>query len=615
MAGKSKADSPNYVHPEEPGAVGSRNSLNRNSRDEYQEAKTIIDEEVNKILNHIHAKLPPEVLERLDVMGSIKSKLHNYFNQDFQNMLNRYLVTMEDEMSKKVRDLIDKEENKTLNSYTPREITELLDRIGGDDSFNTEEVEKSVVNMYGYLQNHIERGVADLKTHADALLSEREEVNAFIRSENSYSIVNCSFRDNPRRPKTVMDLKLSVSILDSELISRIYHHQVPIASLIKDVVSRHIHDLIDREIEESNRSLVEEGSEELSETGKFFERFRIMDKYVSDEDAEDSKRYQFIAKRFLDAVDGLEDEIDSDDGDALDMRENIRRIIDSEDIRNRGFNTAINRITEILDTSGMGYQCIENYKNSRECIIREYEEDDGTKLPDERYSVRLAYYEQEQLMALREAYTARIDELDRDVRHLWDVCEAIYRQDRDSKGEDDWETLANRMLQPETEKKGNLFKPKEQVVVVKGRKRPWNEISFIPPQDTDVERSNPTEESRIEEIANRFPVMMERLRNLDAKSKEESRQILESRLEFIRDRFEKFLTQINPYHMQAGLLLDIDITSIKKKRTTMRKMANVVNEFLHSISKRRTDTDRTDGDNGESFVETSVGRETARAAE
>ncbi|MEE8395035.1 MAG: cytoplasmic filament protein CfpA, partial [bacterium] len=94
---------PNALHPEEPSAVGSRNSLNRDGRDEYSEARTMIDEEIDKILNHIHAKLPPEVLQDLTVMGNVKSYLHDYFNQTFQNMVNRYLTTVEDELGKKVR--------------------------------------------------------------------------------------------------------------------------------------------------------------------------------------------------------------------------------------------------------------------------------------------------------------------------------------------------------------------------------------------------------------------------------------------------------------------------------------------------------------------------------
>jgi len=98
---------PNVIHPEIPSAVGSRNSLNRHNRDEYSEARVVVDEEVDKILNHLHAKLPPEVTTRLEVMGGIKGKLHSYYNQSLQNMLNRYVTTVEDEMGKKVRDLVD----------------------------------------------------------------------------------------------------------------------------------------------------------------------------------------------------------------------------------------------------------------------------------------------------------------------------------------------------------------------------------------------------------------------------------------------------------------------------------------------------------------------------
>ena len=154
---------PNSLHPETPSAVGSRNSLNRDGRDEYVEARVVIDEEVSKILNQIQAKLPPEVLQELNVQGNIKSYLHEYFNQSLQNMLNRYLTTAEDEMGKKVRDLIDKEEHRTLNRYTPREIAELVNQVGGPELFNTEEVEKSIVNIMGLLQGHTQRGVFEFE--------------------------------------------------------------------------------------------------------------------------------------------------------------------------------------------------------------------------------------------------------------------------------------------------------------------------------------------------------------------------------------------------------------------------------------------------------------------
>jgi hypothetical protein len=42
---------------------------------------------------------------------------------------------------------------------------------------------------------------------------------------------------------------------------------------------------------------------------------------------------------------------------------------------------------------------------------------------------------------------------------------------------------------------------------------------------------------------------------------------------------------INPYHIQPGILLDVDIISIKRKKATLSGMANVLNEFLHGVSK------------------------------
>ncbi|MDH5560033.1 MAG: cytoplasmic filament protein CfpA [Deltaproteobacteria bacterium] len=596
MARETILKGPSFVHPEKPSAVGSRNSLNRDNRDEYEEAKSVIDEEVDKILNHIHAKLPPEVLERLDIMGSVKSKLHNYFNQDFQNMLNRYIVTMEDEMSKKFRDLVDKEESKVLNKYTPREITEIIEKIGHEGEFNTGKIENSVVKMYGHLQNHIKRGVTEMETHTNAMLREKSDVGAFVRGENSYAIVKCSFRDNPRRPKTVMDLKLSISVMDSELISPIYHYQIPVTFLVKDIVAKHIHNLIDQELEETNIRLMGDGKEELSDSGKVFERFRIMDKYVSDDDSEDSKRYQFIAKKFLDAVEGIQAEISSTEHDALNIRENIKKIIDKENIRNRGFNTAVNAITTILDTSKMGYQYIENYKNARECVIREYEEEESTKLPDERYNIRLVYYDHEQLNALRRAYSSQIEELEREVVHLWDVCHGIYISDRKKKGYDDWETLSGKMLSSKpVEKKSSGFFGKTDTTetvenVVTDTEKKWNEITFIPPKDTIVSEANPTKEHLIEEISKRFPLMREKLAKTFGDQSDETRNVVEARLRFLEDNFEEFTSQINPFHVQPGLLLDIDIVSIKKKKTTMTNMANVLNEFLYSISKGFTDT-------------------------
>ncbi len=248
MANLDLPQSPNVFHPEKPSAVGSRNSLAQDYRDQQKEVNQLIEEETNKVLHHLTTKLPKEVLERLDVMGGVKEKLYNYFNQNYQNMFNRYMVTAEDEMLKKVRGFIDREEMKVLDRYTPKEIATLLDAVGGADKFNTGEIEKSIVNMYGHLQGHVQRGVNDLETLTNSLLRQKTDVGAFVRGENAYSIVKCAFKDNLYKPKTVTDVKLSVNILDTELISPSFQYQSTVEYLIKDLLSNHYMDVIDKEI-------------------------------------------------------------------------------------------------------------------------------------------------------------------------------------------------------------------------------------------------------------------------------------------------------------------------------------------------------------------------------
>ena len=98
MAAIDLPKSPNVFHPEKLSAVGSRNSLAQEFRDQQAEVDLLMSEEVDKVMNHITSKLPKEVTEKLDVMGGLKEKLYNYFNQNYQNMFNRYIVTSEDEM-------------------------------------------------------------------------------------------------------------------------------------------------------------------------------------------------------------------------------------------------------------------------------------------------------------------------------------------------------------------------------------------------------------------------------------------------------------------------------------------------------------------------------------
>jgi hypothetical protein len=577
--------SPNVFHPSKPSAVGSRNSLAQEGRDQKREYDQLITEEADKVLKTIQSKLPKEVLERLDVMGGLKEKLYNYFNQNYQNMFNRYITTTEDEMVKKIRNFIDKEENKSLARYTPKEIATMLDEIAGADKFNTGEIEKSIVNMYGHLQGHIQRGINDLENDTNSLLRQKTDVGAFIRGENAYSVVKCAFKDNNFKPKTVTDVKLSVNILDSELISPIFQYQATVEYLIKDQISRTITQLIENEIEQYQDQLIDEGKEELTDAQVIFEKMRRVPNYT-DDDAEDetSKRYTFLAKDLMEKIEGLRAEIDPREFDPLNIRENLKKIIDMENIRNRGFNTAVNSLTSILDTSKMGYQYIENLKNARELIVREYEDTDPNSLPDERYQIRLKYYDAEQLLNEQDAYDQQMENFRRKIQQLWDVVEAVYQSGKSNFRVTDYEDLVKKMNSKVQRRKQSVAEESEEPIVEEINKV-WNEIQRVKQDKTDVERLNATylhEKSLFKKMLNKAA---ERIQAIYGFQNPKERVVLDQRIMYLRKEFEDFDYLINPYHIQSGLILDIDITSIKRKKFTLNGMANVLNEFLHGVSK------------------------------
>jgi len=571
--------SPNKVHPTIPSAVGSRESLAQEGRNKVDEAKLILEETTDKVLNSIMNKLPADVLEKLDVMGGLKEKLYNYVNQTYVNMFNRYTVTMEDEFVKKVRDFVDREEAKGLARYTPKEIIEILDKIGGADKFHTGEIEKSIVNMYGHLQGHIQRGVNDLEVETNAILRQKTDVGAFVRGENAYAILKCVFKDNELRPKYVYDVKLSINILDSELISPMYHYQTTVEALMKDAIQKHIQDLIDRQVQQFNDELVDQGRNELSASEKMFEKIKRIENFTDDEkDDEKSKRYTIMAKRFLDKIEGLRAEIDVEEYDPLNIRENIKFIIDEENIRNRGYNTAVNSITSILDTSKLGYQVCDNLKNARTCNIREYEEADKTILPDERYAMRLQFYDQNQLRESKKEFDKQMAAFTMEITALWEVIHAYYESKKRFRSLKDFDDLANRIMNKEWKREKKMREEDPDAVL-------WNEVGEMYNENTFVEKNNRTYEDRIKNLKGKLVYLNDMLQKMHGYQNPVERVILDERINFMEKRFNEFTYIVNPHHIQPGLILDIDITTIKRKQYMLKGMANVLNEFLYSISK------------------------------
>jgi hypothetical protein len=578
--------SPNVFHPEKPSAVGSRNSLAQDFRDQQAEVNQLLEEEANKVIHHLTAKLPKDVLERLDVMGGLKEKLYNYFNQNYQNMFNRYIVTSEDEMVKKLRNFVDKEETRILARYTPKEIANLLDEVGGADKFNSGEVEKSIVNMYGHLQGHIQRGVNELETLTNSLLRQKTDTGAFVRGENAYSIVKCAFKDNVYKPYSVTDVKMSINILDSELISPIFHYQVTVEYLVKDLLSKHITDTIDREIEKLKDDRVDQGLEELSDSEIVFSKLGKVENFTDDElESEKAKRYKMVAKHIMEKLAQLHAEIDPENFDQMNIRENLKKIIDIENIRNRGFNTAVNSLTSILDTSKMGYQYIENLKNGREIIIREYEDMDPANLPDERYQIKLKYLDNAQLTEERKTYDVQLKSFETEIRHIWDLIHVIYENGKPIGKTIDFNDLAKK-------KKGRIktrIKDKTGEPVYENIDKVWDEISFVKPAETEVERSNRTYLYEKDKVRQQIILIRKKLKEMYDYKYPIERRVMEERLSFLEKEYYRFDYMINPFHVLPGIILDMDITSIKRKKATLNGMANMLNEFLHGISKGFSD--------------------------
>ena len=584
MAAGQFPKSPNKVDPVIPSAVASRTSLVWEGRNKIAESKKIIDDAAVRVRDFVQTKLPPEIVKDVDIMASIEDKIYNYVNQAYVNMFNRYTITVEDEMMKKVRDFIDKEELRALARYTPREISELIDKLAGADKFNTGEIEKSIINMYGHLQGHIQRGVNDLENETNAILRQKTDVGAFVRGENAYSIVKCVFKDNLYKPKTVTDIKLSINILDSELISPIFHYQTTVEYLLKDTLAKHIMELIDREIEKLKEEIVDSGRPELTDSEVMFEKIKLVEKFTDDNASDpNSRRYAILAKKFLDKIEGLRAEIDQEDYDPLNMRERIKAIIDDENIRNRGFNTAVNTITSILDTSKLGYQVCDNKKNARECLIREYEDEDETQLPDERYAIRLVYYDQSQIRELKRIYDARMNAFIREVDAVVEVVEELYQRSKKKFGGlkkiiKDFEDLAEAIMPKKWVKERQTINSDPDEIQ-------WNKLKYRDPVNTFVEKNNRTYTVEIKNTSQKLKEIKEKLHTMYGYQNPVERVVVEERVNLLEKQFNKFIYEINPHHLQPGLLLDIDISTNKRKQYMMKAMANVLNEFLHSVSK------------------------------
>jgi len=460
----------------------------------------ILEEEAGNILHYLKGKLSPEVFERLSNRDSLKERVYNTVDRHYQELFGRYTASD------------DKDETAVFIYHTAGEIAELLRSGGETGQFNTGEIEKSA-----------DRNINDLETHANNLL--RQDAGAFLSEESPGLIVKCVFRDNAQRPKTVTDLKLSINVPDTHLISPVFHCHAAAKYLIKDFIPRHIMESIDRAVDASSDKEIEGRI-----TGFFAEV----------------------------ALPGL---------NLANIREHVRKSADIETIRTRGFNTAVNVLVSLLDHADMGYQFIENAHNGRQLIIREYEDNDEERLPDERYQIRLWYLDRDQLAEDCKAYETQVKNFENDVQHLWDLIEVSYQDSKSVFKVNDFEDLAKKN------------KSRIRDLIRKKGETPY-EISG----ETFIEKDSHPGDIRRGEYRRALARMHERIKNMYEFLYPAERRIMEERLARLEKEYYRFDLVVNPRHLQPGLLIDVDLTSIKRKRTTLDSLANILNDFLRHVS-------------------------------
>jgi hypothetical protein len=475
---------------------------NTPSHEDLQRAVTnIIENEVDTIIRYLGGKLPPETLERLDVKGGLRTKLHNSINRHYQDMFSRYMA------------VCGQDEAEVFTRHTSDEIAELLCSMGGAGRFNTGGIEKS-----GGIENSARgQGMRDLEIHTNRLLRQNAPKEDQRGGSAAYSVVKCQFRDSVLKPRTVTDTKLAINIPDTALNGPAARSHAAAKYLVKDIISRHIIDKIDRGIDVA-------ADQELAESLKT-----------------------------------LLAEIAPPAFDPANVRNYIVKSPDIETIRTRGFALAIKSLVAVLGSACLDYQFIENLRNGRELVIREYEDNDTASLPDEHYAVRLRYFDGDQLAEDCAAYDTQIKNFDHAVQHLWNLIEVVYQDSKSVFKVNDFEDLAK--------------KNKGRIRDLIKQKTGANPDKALYQMGAEITGGKDNTRSLLARMQERIQNMYEFLYPVERRSMEDRLARLEkecSRLEFA----------VNPHHLRPGLLIDIDITSIKRKRTTLNSIAEALSEFL-----------------------------------
>jgi len=194
----------------------------------------------------------------------------------------------------------------------------------------------------------------------------------------------------------------------------------------------------------------------------------------------------------------------------------------------------------------------------------------------------MAYYDQNQLKEAKKEYDKQVAAFTNEIGMVWDVVHAHYESKKRFRSLQDFDDLSGRLMNKEWKRNKKAYDTDPDSIL-------WNEIGEMYNENSFVEKNNRTYEDRFKNLGNKLTYLKAKLVQMHGYQNPVERVILDERLNFLEKRFNEFAHMVNPHHIQPGLVLDIDVTTIKRKQYILKGMANVLNEFLYSVSKGFTD--------------------------
>jgi hypothetical protein len=489
-----------------------------------QDEDRSFDEGAAAVLQYIASGLPKEAFQKIDGKGRLKTKLQGCISRNFRTLYDRYASEANAAGGNEGR-------ADTSIEKTGESKTNIFQAVYDDISLDNGLSEKYLINALGDPLGIGRSGTDELVSYTDSLLRKKTDTGVLP----SFAIVKSAFKDNARKPETVTDLHHVINIFGSDLFTPAFRYRIIAGYLVHNIILKHIVNAVDGEIKSDD-------SADGSVAGGSVAGGSVAVGSVA------------VGGKIPDILDGFEI-----DPASIDL--NIPLDVDKMCLN--AFKSAVDLLMTKLSDANMDCEYIDYRMNDHEAVIREYEETEAAKLPDENFGIKFRCLTETGLLEDRRSYDSQFGCLKAKIKHLGDIIEVIYRDSKSIFRVNDFEDLAkkNEGRIKKLIKDGTGDTPceyaEENGSRDKGKERKQMAVQLLRMRE------------RVESMNGLYPV---------------ERRIMEERLSLLEGEFSRFDVLINPHQLRPGMVLDICVTSIKRKKTTLNSMAKVLMFFLDDLN-------------------------------